>query len=303
MLNLTSSDKAMLFQKLRKERVARVVESWMADRNGSGYGGQFEDLLNAITRESVNYGLAADLSDSQFEYGPLQDACDVIVSIAYAVSDPGNMTIWRHRSDILRDIPRKLIPAIDRSGLETATGMYLNLPFRCDIVDRLLIDALIAMEFYAYGDEMFNERRFPGISPRSPLKQRHSLYVYLLVQSQNALTFLGIAAAAMFAASHSWIGWNWAFWIAGPSVVVFLILFALGTIYLPSNWLLLNRKRKTVLEIINSMNASYIELKTDGPISATRMKEVLKSAAEKGVSWPAPVFALLDDVNSRVGRF
>jgi hypothetical protein len=46
----------------------------------------------------------------------------------------------------------------------------------------------------------------------------------------------------------------------------------------------------------------YGELNSNGPISARRLLERLKSASEKGVVWPAPLYALIDDVMARTGR-
>ena len=78
----------------------------------------------------------------------------------------------------------------------------LALPYRSRAMDRLLVKVLVAMEFYAFGDEMFNEKSLFGLLPvRSPLKQRHSLLAYLRGLLVNAIFFGGIAALALWAAS------------------------------------------------------------------------------------------------------
>ena len=66
-------------------------------------------------------------------------------------------------------------PHIDRSLVEQATAEYLDLPFRCQAMDRTLVDLLLVMELYAFGDEMYNEETFGSGPARSPLKQRSVL--------------------------------------------------------------------------------------------------------------------------------
>jgi hypothetical protein len=46
----------------------------------------------------------------------------------------------------------------------------------------------------------------------------------------------------------------------------------------------------------------YSALNSEGPVSAHHVRELLVHSAEKGAVWPAPVYALLDDVINRGGR-
>jgi hypothetical protein len=45
-----------------------------------------------------------------------------------------------------------------------------------------------------------------------------------------------------------------------------------------------------------------LNLNHTGPVSARRLLERVKVAADKGVVWPRPLYALLDDVMARTGR-
>ena len=56
-------------------------------------------------------------------------------------------------------------------------------------------------------------------------------------------------------------------------------------------------------KLLSEMNGVYCELAPSGPYSARHIEHRARSAADKGVVWPAPLFALLDDINNRGGRF
>ena len=46
------------------------------------------------------------------------------------------------------------------------------------MLDRLLVDVLIALEMYGFSHEMLNEETFGLVPARSPLKQRHALTLW-----------------------------------------------------------------------------------------------------------------------------
>ena len=50
-----------------------------------------------------------------------------------------------------------------------------------------------------------------------------------------------------------------------------------------------------------AMLSTYSALTSSGPIRI-HVQEKVKTAAEKGVVWPAPLFALLDDIVRRTPR-
>jgi hypothetical protein len=196
------------------------------------------------------------------------------------------------------------VPYMDRSSLETVVGEYLALPYRSPAMDRLLVDVLIAMELYAYGDEMLNEKTFGLFPARSPLKQRHALLAYLRGQLINAVLLVGIAALALWANSKGWVSESSAWWVSGICVFLFLLSAVVSTFALPFAWRQQAKERHNVAKLLLTMAAVYNELRSDGPISAQYIRDrANNAAAQEGVVWPAPLFALLDDVISRTGRF
>jgi hypothetical protein len=108
---------------------------------------------------------------------------------------------------------------------------------------------------------------------------------------------------ALWAASERWIGETAAGWTTGICVALFLLLSAISTFALPFSWHTQIKARQKVRDLLLAMNTIYDELRSDGPISAQHIRGRANSAAQIGVVWPAPLFAMLDDIIARTGRF
>jgi hypothetical protein len=212
------------------------------------------------------------------------------------------LDFWDSDARPIDKIKADKVPYIDRSSLESVVGDYLALPYRSQAMDRLLVKVLTAVEFYSFGDEMMNEKSF-GFPPTSPLKQSHVLLAYLRGLLINAVFFGGIAALALWAASKGWIGETSVGWISGTCVALFLLFGVISTLALPFSWYAQAKARQNVRYLLLAIITIYNELRSDGPISAQHIRERISSAAEEGVVWPAPLFAVLDDIIARTGRF
>jgi hypothetical protein len=148
-----------------------------------------------------------------------------------------------------------------------------------------------------------NEETFGLYPARSPLKQRHVLLAYLRGQIVNGVFFAGIAALALWANSNGWANESSAAWISGTCVSLFLLFGAISTVALPFAWYKQANARQRVAKLLSTMATIYNELRSDGPISAQYIRDRATNAAQEGVVWPAPLFALLEDITSRTGRF
>jgi hypothetical protein len=223
------------------------------------------------------------------------------------VRDRSDKTLdfWDSHSSPIDKIKTDKVPYMDRSSLENVVGDFLALPYRSQAIDRFLVKILIALELYAFGDQMINEKTSFGLIPaRSPLKQRHVLLAYLRGLLVNGVFFGGIAALALWAApSKGWISETSAEWTSAACVLLFLLFGAINTVALPFSWRTQVKARQNVWKLLRAMVTTYTELKSDGPISAQHIRDRASSAAQDGVVWPAPLFALLDDIIARTGRF
>ena len=97
------------------------------------------------------------------------------------------LNFWPHNDPALSHIQKHGKPYMARESIEGYASDYLKLPYRAPMLERLLVDMLIALELYAFADEMLrpHARWFPM---GSPLQQRHALlsYVFALFWSTMA---------------------------------------------------------------------------------------------------------------------
>jgi hypothetical protein len=111
---------------------------------------------------------------------------------------------------------------------------------------------------------------------------RKGVFIFALI---NALFYGGVAFALQF------------FHVISNSIVWYLVAM------LPFSSVLTElRKRGGRSKLLLAMYWCYNAMNGDGPISAQYIREQLGKAAEKSVVWPAPIYALLDDVMTRSGR-
>ncbi|SHK85675.1 hypothetical protein SAMN05444159_4371 [Bradyrhizobium lablabi] len=262
-------------------------------------------LLHEMAEASMKYAVAENIDPDEFETDVLSGALAVVQNLRSAlVKDWNDKTLdfWDNHGSPVDKINADKVPYIDRSSFESVAGDYLALPYRSQAMDRFLVKVLIAIELYAFGDEMLNEKTF-GFPPVSPLKQRHVVLAYFRGLLINGIIFGGIAALALFAASKGWIGETSAGWTSGACVALFVLLGTISAFALPFAWYAQAKARRNVRKLLLAMTTIYNELRSNGPISAQHIRERVSSAAEDGVVWPAPLFAVLDDIIARTGRF
>jgi hypothetical protein len=262
-------------------------------------------MLTEITNSAVNYAAKHNLSEEQFQYDLLPEARNIVREIQYAFdadpwgTDPKNWNFWEHQRFIIERIRKKDVPSFRRSEIEGAATNYLNSRLRAPSIDRTLIDGLVAMEVFAFGDEMLN----PHPMVTSPLKRPHALWTYLLGQAGNLLLFGVIIAIVAWLGSQNILGATATGWSIGILVGLFLLLFLIATVSLPWVWFTQGKEKKRIRKLLLEMVTVYNELGSDGAISAHHIRHRAQETASQGTVWPATLFAMLDDVIKRTGRF
>lgn len=275
------------------------------DQAQRSYGGQYGDLLRRMGEAGLEYALANNIEPRDFEYDVLRDGLSVVGGLRYAfINDPSDRSPnFLDHGNPIDLIKTDKVPRIDRMSLESVVGDYLDLPYRSQAMDRTLMRGLIAAEMYAFGDEMFNEKTFGLFPARSPMKQTHAFFGYLRNNLFNGLLFAGIAGVGLVLSSGKIISESAAGWIVGICVSLFLFFAATSTLALPYLWFKQVKARRRVRDLLATMTTLYNEQRSDGPISANYIRERANNASRQGVVWPAPLFALLDDIISRTGRY
>ena len=301
---------------VRREAVAAALNNApIEDERPKARNSQYQRLLDLITQDALRYAEQERMDVDEFRRGrgrddsPLSSAIEVVSGLRMALVPSNNWTgdiaslnFWVHDSRAFERVQSKKTPYMHRAELEEVVGTYLELPFRCPAIDALLVDVLVALEMYGFAEEMPNEQTFGLLPARSPFKQRHAFLSYLTGLAICGFVLLGLAALCIFAGVRGWIGNGWAMGIAGVFGVLFLALLGWETFALPFAWRAQWKHKHKVGELMQAMFGLYPELDSSGPISAVRIRDRATDIAELGVIWPAPLFALLDDVIRRTGR-
>ena len=233
----------------------------------SVYAYQLQEMANA----ALDHANKNNTHPDHFKSAVLESGLSVVEHLRWAlVRDAGDeqLNFWDEHVRPLDKIRAHNVPYIDRSSLEGVVDDYLAMPYRSRALDRLLIKVLVAVEYYAYGDEMMNPVYSSFGSHASPLMQRHVLLAYLRGLLVNSIFFGGIAAVGFWAASSGWVSEGAAGWIAGICAALFLLLSAISTFALPFSWRAQIKARRNVRNLLSEINTIYSELRSDGPISA-----------------------------------
>jgi hypothetical protein len=311
---MDNDEEPTTFGAVRSKLVDAEVGQWALDIEPSKRRySEYQRALEAITGSGVEYaqrvGASLEWRDDPSIYGILEEGVNVLSDLRFAVrsgeyseTDEEPLRLWSHRAQPLYDLQIKKTPSLGRQDIEAVVGSYLRLPYRSQPIDRMLVDLLIALELYGYGNEVLNPVYIEGITPKPPLKQSAvlgwlteiglSLAIWIVV----ALVLWGLSALHILPED----------WVWGGNALLALLFFgnaAWTTAHLPHAMLKLRKSKKTILGLLNQMNGVYVELRSDGPISGRHIEERARKAADAGVVWPAPLFALLDDINRRDGRF
>jgi hypothetical protein len=273
----------------------------------SGDHSEFGLALNAITRAAVDHTKAVN-GDERLLRSLLERGVDVVQSLRFSVqplkqqSKNDALRLWSHRRELLYDVQSKQMPYFDRAGIEAATGEYLELPYRATYIDRLLTDVLVAVEIYQFFDDLANEFVFPGEPPRSPFKRAHPLTIYLRDIMIYGLISLGLCIVIWHFHHNGTFSDGLALGGYLTSALLFLVCLVWETISLRHHWRSHTTDLQRVKSLMNDMMDCYRALVSDGPISVRHVSELLKAAAANGAVWPAPLYALLEDVLKRSGR-
>lgn len=169
---------------------------------------------------------------------------------------------WNHQS-VSTFSSMKLKPKLnlDRTGIEYAATEYLKLPFRSQSLDRMLVDALIAVEIWAW------LQRIAGLK-----------YANLFILG---LGIVGLALGWSFLPTPWQTGLLWVL----IGIFVLVLVFQVPPV---------GRTKRTT----DAMLSAYQTL--GGSLSSVKVIQHAVSAAwENGVGWPPTLFVLLEDIDGR----
>ena len=229
-------------------------------------------LVADLTAAAMQHALKEGANPTQFEWMARQgvEVMDgLIIGLQQGCSDyddPSNWNFWKHERKPQRLIRALNSPDMDRGSIEKAATDYLKLPYRSPALERVLVDVLIALEMYAYGFRIVANVRF-------------FLFLWVIPSILLGVVLLGVGSLLGYS--------NW----TAENLLWVVLLCSVGpALSAVLSW-------KTLLPMIHT----YYELESAGAVGTRRVREVAAKAAEKGVVWPGPLFAILDDNVARGG--
>lgn len=243
-------------------------------------------LVLAVSRAS---SAAASNEDERQDF--LRKGLDALEALARAVNpewwertEDQPILAWRHRARPSLAYKKRLEPYILRLEVEEGAAGYLALPYRVDELDRLIADMLMASEMFAFADEM-----------QPQLKQRLPTGLSWVWGNLKSLVIgLAIAGVLLWLAPDS----SAAQWAAGIVAVLTIGGTALSAVLFPFFYPAARAQREKFNATVMSMVDAYTTL-NGSPSSVPHVRKMIDRATDAGVVWPAPLMALLDDIEAR----
>jgi hypothetical protein len=307
MLTIDADMARMSFIERRASELASDYNSTRAEKS------LYVRILQEICEDVQRYW-SAENSHSIDRLNYLMSESEHIIDVVFqtALSSKLNrmpecpLNFWEHVAHPSKSIKKDDFIIPNRSEWNEVAEYYISGRFKSRLLDRTLIDLLVASEFLNYAREMLNPVSLFGITTGFSLKSRGPILDYAINAVLTVILFGGLAAAIAMAVGASWMpDWGLAIaWGLGALVVLSLLL---GILFLPSRWIAWTKARRLATELMQQMHLTYhsiagIELYGHGMISAHYVLHRAKCAGDKGVSWPPALFVLLDDVIIRSGR-
>ena len=198
-------------------------------------------------------------------------------------------------------------PYIDRDTLNQSVANYVALPIRSQGIERMLVDALVAMEVIAYGDEMLNAKHHANYNKHSattsPFFTAHPLKDFLVA---TLVTFVIVALipiavlfgiAVLFDANGGWL------YVASLGFSGLWVLLAFASLLgLPAALTARSRLKRETSELLAAMSFVHTAITSGVVVSARHIRERLEKTSDQGAVWPAEIFVLLDDIVDRGKR-
>lgn len=301
----------LMLRNISKYDVHRLREQWTEDlisRTENISGSAARGALDAITRAAIAHARASDsLPDcwvtengddlsAEIMDDLLRDGADVVFmideSIEWSANKDGSTdALWHHREsiEVFDELRAKAAPRFNRFTIEEAVQVYLQLPYRSPVIDRILIDLLVSVELYAFADWVRRHRLRPLLTWL--VDKVVTLFLWALI----FLVLWGLSVVGLF---HD----DWLFPANLIIGVLVFVYFAFSTLMLPNSWWRGHKQNKKTADLMSNMVGVYSELSGEA-ISARHIEHRARSASDAGVVWPAPLFVLLEDIIKRDGVF
>lgn len=279
-----------LLDALTKEALTTHFKAESLQAHGASILSDANRLHRIDETIQVAVNLAADLLGC-VRYKPRADRYD-------AKRDPRDWLAGETDPSGIQDGPD--LKEFDRSDIEDITRRYLTGSYRSADFDVALIRTLIGMEVYGFAAVLkakrYMERKFD-----------YAIFIFIAIAIGVAmlvvLASLGIGIRyAILAAYDAKLLGDWAPHVADVLAGAFALACFQTIGGIPVSIFKKYFGKPSEGNLLQKMYSTYFEVPEDAPISTERVRQLLNAAAADGAVWPAPLFALLDDIDRRPSR-
>ena len=258
---------------------------------GTLYARLLQDLGESAARSAKNVYI------DDFRWTYFDPISNFVSTLHSSVSDFGSQepNFWKHDQFAIEKAKRFEGPEIHRDLVENVVADYLALPVRSALVDRTLVDILLATELFAFASEVFSGNRVSIAKGNGPLD-------FLFGRLFSILFFSGPIVIAVGVTNLGWLTNEWSIGVIWGLIGLFLIETAWASLRFPFAWRAQVRQNAHIAKLLSSINSVYAEMNSTGPISAKHIRDRAQAASFDGVGWPPSLFVLLDDIVARGGR-
>lgn len=316
--------KAPTWTSLKKDAVNNFIPYDVDQSPGGSYaltgsqkywlGSAFVDAATKFCRET---GLKPDDDRS---YDIIEEAAntayDLIIPVNWDNSYYSDDTVWdneqiRKWGKMNWDTSRELLIHratkgeyfdVDIDSLAFGIGQFLDRTLRPDGVEKVLLQALIGREVSMFLESIYSKDYFTKKSVMDGQKKhaQHPITVFSFGRLREAGFYLIIMIGLGFLTSYEFIGVNTAFF----SGLALLGLFAITTLTalasMPTYWSMWKSGELNKLpNLVSEMSQTYDLISTHGPLSLSKVRDSLERAEKKGAVWPASVYTIIEDLESR----
>lgn len=221
------------------------------------------------------------------------------------------LNLWSHRGSPLDEPAVKIYADYKRPNVSEWITDYLELPYRCAQIERILIDASMAMYIFRLGSimiEEFHKISIDGFDIRDSYDVILNKKVEMNVKVNENIIFNGSLLIFVFFGVLDFFAYlissnymyheieNFLLIVTYLTISV-LISLLLWTRYADSKYV--NKCRK----IMNAKLYCYAQLGSNDPIDPRKFLSRLQSSETKGAVWPTEIQILLEDIIGRKVSF
>lgn len=280
------------------------------DYQGSIYQILLAELIDESFTNAANSPILSLMTVDDYHWEVLAEQVSIIEEFQYALIDPNsfsenseNWDFWSHAKDPIVMIRSGDIPYMNREYLEGVAEKYIQLSFTLPLFEKTLVDALIALELFAFGEEAMpqpTDIKALAAYQLSPFKKA-GVFTGFLKSILTLSVILIILLAVLWNILPLMISEGTTIIIIVSLIYLFLLICAIDVFLLPLRAYDRHKDKNRWKNLLLTMRDVYSHMSLDKSVSAPFLLHLVKEATVKGVIWPSALLVILERSSNKSG--